>query len=62
VCEDTMADRLEAQVIDLADAKARRWFNRLPHEDQALVRDVMKQHPGLTLAEALEHLDAAGGL
>jgi len=52
----------ESVVVDLAEARANRWFKRLPLEDRALVRLVLENHPALTLAEALADLRELGGL
>jgi FixJ family two-component response regulator len=41
-----------------AEADAR--LAKLDDRDQAVVRDVLKQHPKLALAKALDMLEAAG--
>jgi hypothetical protein len=42
------------------ETEAIRWFETLTPSNQDLVRQVMQQHPALTLAEALAALDEAG--
>ena len=37
-------------------------LSRYSARDRWLIEDVLKAHPTLTAAEAIEHLEAAGGL
>jgi len=39
-----------------------RLLRRYPARDRWLIEDVLKAHPTLTAAEAIGHLEAAGGL
>jgi len=39
-----------------------RLLSRYSAQDRWLIEDVVKAHPTLTAAEAIEHLEAAGGL
>ena len=39
-----------------------RLLSRYSARDRSLIEDVLKAHPTLTAAEAIEHLEAAGGL
>jgi hypothetical protein len=39
-----------------------RILSRYDARDRELIENVMKNHPALTLAKTIEHLEAAGGL
>jgi len=39
-----------------------RLLSRYSARDRWLIEDVVKAHPTLTVAKAIEHLEAAGGL
>ena len=39
-----------------------RLLSRYSARDRWLIEDVLEAHPTLTAAEAIEHLEAAGGL
>jgi len=56
---DTKATKTAPNVTDSHDERV---LSKYSARDRKLIEDVMEQHPGLTVAEAIEALTSGGGL
>ena len=62
IIQDTRQAPHKAENSSATDQAAQAEFDRLHPEDQAMVRQAMKNHPGVSLAKTLEMMKAFGGL